>query len=343
MSIGIGHHTKVNSKAAAKQCAGMIKYGLRKTPYKNKVLINFISGPTIPGFPGMGRTNVIKSKYLGWFVTHFGIKLFSYFGNGMGKEDDIVDNFTSLFPDFYIIGGSSMDDYKQISSYQFIGEEVHKNCIVGLGISLDYPIFLKTLIGMHDTNKTFKITGSAYGGRLITSIENKPAKEFILDLLDIAEEQYGDMGQFYYRTANYFPITFDENPNFTSGVAGFLGDNVALGYKIRGEHVRFLSITGKESLDVIDKAFRAKSDFSFPFVFMSASAMVLNSLGTEAHTMKEKLDSHLKNIPYLMVCTVNENAKNPGKNAVSRVYSFNAMAPKIPLIENNLEEDTSIV
>jgi hypothetical protein len=260
----------------------------------------------------------------------------------MGKEEDIVDCLSSLFPNYYIIGGSSMDDYKQISSYQFIGEEIHKNSLVALGLCLDYPIFLESLIGMHETDKTFNVTGSAYDGRLITSVDNKPAKDSILEMLDITEEQYGDMGAFYYRTANYFPITFEENPRFTSGIAGFLGNSVAVGYKIRGKHVRFLSITGKESLNVIDTAFQNQNRDAFPFVFMSASAMVLNSLGTEAHNMKVKLDTHLRNIPYLMICTVNENAKTPGKPAVARVYSFNALAPKLTISnESNLSGGNS--
>lgn len=334
VAVGIGYHTKANPKAAAKKCAMMIKRNLKEKSSQNKLLIDFISGPTIPSLPIMGRTNVIKSKFFGWLATHFAIRLFSYFGNGMGKEEDIVDHLSSFFPDYYIIGGSSMDDYKQIYSYQFINREIHKNCIVALGCNVDFPIFLKSLIGMHNTNKTFKITGSSYNGRLITSIDKKPAKKSILDLLGITEEQYGDMSAFYYRTANYFPITFEENPSFTSGIAGFLGNSVALGYKIRGKNIRFLSITGKESLDLIDSIFKDVYNHNFPFAFMSSSAMVLNSLGMKAHNMKEKLDNYIKDVPYLMICTVNENAKTPGCKGFARVYSFNFMAPNITKTSN---------
>jgi len=329
VAVGIGKHTKINPSIAAKQCAMMIKNKL-KDSRKNKLIINLISGPTIPDLPILGRVNVIKSNFYGWLATHLGIKLFSYFGNGMGKEEDIVDSLSNYFKDYYIIGGSSMDDYKQIFSYQFINKECHKNSVVALGCHLSFPIYLKSLIGMHETDKTFKITGSAYGGRLITSINDKPAKESILDILGITEEQYGDLSGFYYRTANYFPISFEENSNFTSGIAGFLGNSVALGYKIRGNNVKFLSITGAESLGVIDEAFKnEKNGYNYPFVLMSSSAMVLNSLGSEAYTMKEKLDNYIKDTPYLMICTVNENAKSPGKSGFARVYSFNVMAPKI--------------
>lgn len=325
IAVGIGRHTKRNPKKAVEHCAQMIKEGLKKETSKNKLLFNLISGPTIPGMPLMGRTNVIKSRYFGWLATHLGIKLFSYFGNGMGKEDEIVDQLTQLFSDYYIIGGSAMDDYKQIISYQFFNNEVYTNSIVAMGCNIDFPIFMKSLIGMHETEKTFQVTSSAYGGRLITKINKKPAKEYILKLLGITEEQYRNMSVFYYRTANYFPITFEENLRYTSGIAGFLGNSVALGYKIRGKNVRFLSITGKESLDLIDAIFQNNNQ-SFPFVFMPSSAMIINLLGNEAHSIKDRLDRYIKNIPYLMILTVNENAGTPDEPAIARVYSFNVMS-----------------
>jgi hypothetical protein len=322
VAVGIGKQTKLNPKKAVKTCSYMIKKSLEKSKFKNHFLINVISGPTIP----FSKFNVIKSKIVGKLAAHLGYKLFSLFGVGVGKEDDMIDWMVNLMPDYFIIGGSTMDSGQMFHNYQFIDNQVHTNSIVALGCSTDLDIFIKSSLGVHDTNKTFDITNMVYNDRIITKINNKPAKEEFLSKLGIVEKQFVELGPFYYKTSNYFPITFEENNKYTSGVAGFLGDYVALGYKARGNKVKLLSITGEEIIDLIDDMFEEYNINKYPFIFIPCSFILVNTLGSRTNLIRKKLEENIDNIPYLMVLTVNENAGTPEEPALARVYSFNILS-----------------
>lgn len=322
VAIGIGKHTKLNPKKAVKTCSYMIKKSLEKSKFKNHLLINVISGPTVP----FGKINVIKSRLVGKIAAHLGYKLFSLIGTGIGKEDDMIDEMVSLMPDYFIIGGSTLDSGRMFHNYQFIDDQVHTNSIVALGCSTDLNIFIKSSLGVHDTNKSFDITNTVSNKRIITKINNKPAKEEFLSKIGIVEKQFVELGPFYYKTSNYFPITFEEDNKYTSGVAGFLGDYVALGYKARGKKVKLLSITGEEIINLIDDTFKEFNRNKYPFVFIPCSFILANTLGSRTNLIRKKLEEHINNIPYLMVLTVNENAGTPEEPALARVYSFNAMS-----------------
>lgn len=328
VAVGLGRHTKLNPKNAARKCSNFIKLGLKNSKFSNKLLINIISAPTVPKIPIFGRNNFIKSKFFGWLASTVGVRLFPLFGHGLGKEDDVIDKLTQLLPDYYFIGGSAVDSGKYLNNYQFIEDQVFTNSVVALGCKIDLPFFMKSVLGVHETDKTFNITGEKYDNRIITEIDNKPAKEQFLKILGITEDQFKNIDVFYSRASNYFPITFEEDKNYTTGTAGFLGNDVALGYKARGKKARMLSITGKEIIDAIDLIFDDHASNKFPFVFMSSSFIFLNTLGDNSYLLKEKLDCYLKEVPYLVIFPTAENAGTPDDHAITRVYSLNAMSLK---------------
>ncbi|RKX94914.1 MAG: hypothetical protein DRP55_10665 [Spirochaetes bacterium] len=326
VALGFGRNTKLHPRNAAKHCVNMIKNGLKTGDYGNKFLIDIISGPTVPNIPFMGRKNFVKSKVGGSFASSVGVRVFPLFGHGLGKEDDIVDYLTSLLPDYYFVGGSTLDTGDMFMNYQFIGEQVLKNSVVALGVDIDKPVFLDSMLGAHQLDIEFDITESIYKNRIITKIDDKPAKERFLGILRINEEQFNELGVFYYKTSNYFPITFRGKEKYTTGVAGFLGDNIVLGHKARGQRVKLLSVTGKEVLNVVEKTFQNISTDFFPFVFMSTSNIFFNMLGEKVYSIKNKLDEYIKDIPYLLVSFATENAGTPTDPAVTRVYSFNTLS-----------------
>lgn len=329
VAVGIGRHTKRSPKSAARQCSNMIKKQLKKSRYEYKFLINSISGPTIPKLPFVGRVNFVKSKIMGSFLSYVGMPLTEYLGYGIGKEGDIVDELGRQMKDYYIIGGSTMDDGKQLSCYQFCGKKVYKNSIVAIGGAIDTPIFLNGAINIHGFEKRFKITKTTFGNRIITKIENKPAKKRFLEIMNLPNELYKELSPFYYITSNYFPITFEGKREFVSGVGAFLGNNILLGYKARGNDAIILSVSGKETLKAIDTIFADCEKDVFPFVFISASGIrFITMLEDGVYKIKEKLDYFLGDTPYILIGPVNENIGYPDKPAFSRVYSFNALSFK---------------
>jgi len=324
VAIGVGKHTKMLPKEAAIKCAQMIKNQLKKSSYENKFLINIISAAKVP-FSGL---NIVKQKYLGWLFSNIIIRIISPLGYAWGKEDEIIDELVSCLPDYYITGGSSVDSGHISENYQFIGKKVVTNSIVAIGCHTDLDISLESNIGVHETDKKFEITRSKYNGRIITKVNKKSAKEQILKQFGLAEGQFGDLGLFYYRTAFYFPITYEENREYISGITAFFGNDVALGTKIRGKNVRLLYTTGKEVIDLINDTFHDFNKNQFPFMFIFSSLIFMNTFGSKTHIIKEELDKYLKEIPYLMVCPLYENIGFPNKKVATRAYSFNALSLK---------------
>jgi len=329
VTIGLGKNTKISPKKAARNCSGMIKLGLKNSGYKNKLLINMISMGKLPDLPYFGRIHIIKSKAIGWIATYIGLKVFPYFGYGFGKEEEVIDELSRLIPEYNIIGGSSVDSNDILDNYQFIDKKVMTNCIVALGISIDLPIDMKTTLNLHKTNTKFNITKTSRDGRLIKKINNLPAKKQLLDMLKLNEEQFSEFGPFYYRVSNYLPFIFEENPKFTSGMGGFFGNNIYLGYKSRGKKACLCSITGKDILDIIDDNINRGQTEQYPFVFMSSSSILLNTLGSKSHEIKKMLDTYLNETPYLMIGPITENFGTTNERAIARVYSFNSISFKL--------------
>lgn len=330
VALGVGTHSKRNPKRAGRTCANMIKKQLKTSKFKNKLVVTSISSGKLPLLPMIGRVQIIKSKFFAWLATYLGMKLFPMIGYGLGKEEDVIEEMSKCLPDFYLIGGSAEDSGDFLYNYQFINDKVLTNSVVAIGCKIDGKIFLRSLLGLHETDKVLEVTDVTPDGTVIKEFNKKPAKEQILQALDIVEEQFKNLGPFYYRTSLYFPLTFDDNKSYTSGIGGFFGDYVYLGHKIQGSKVRLLSITGDEIINMISNSFKDLETENFPFVFMTSSAILVNALGGRAYMIKDKLDDYIGGIPYLMMCPMTEYAGTPTKKAIARVYSFNALS-----IENN--------
>ena len=67
------------------------------------------------------------------------------FQKGVGREEEILDDFEKYFNDCYILHGSSMDDAKAMNNYQFINKEIGTNMIVALGICLDLNMDINSI------------------------------------------------------------------------------------------------------------------------------------------------------------------------------------------------------
>lgn len=319
VAVGVGKYTKIKPKYAAKTCANMIKKGLKKSKYNNNLIIDIISGPTIPNIPGIGRFMNVESKILGNLLSYFFVDFFSLLGHGIGKEGDILDELSKYFPDFQIIGNSSGE---RLFNYQFANDKVYTNSIVALGCSFDIPININSVIVSHETDKSFKITDTTYNNRIITKIDNKPARDTFFNLLDVDGHQFGNFDDFYYRTSVYFPLTFEEKKENTLGVCGLFGDNIVLHEKAAGKYVKLLSVTGKELINNIDEIIR-ESNKSSPFTLIFFSSLYSYILHDKTHDIKDKLEQFYGNTPFLAVGSLVENVKLKNKDPSVHVYSIN--------------------
>lgn len=326
VAVGYGIRTKRNPKKAARNCADMIRKELEKSPYKNKFLINMISAPIIPKIPFMGEVNNVKSRILGAMLTHIGMPIAHYFGTGVGKEQDVIEQLAVSLPEYYMIGGSSVDDGRMLSNYQFIGDNIFTNSVTALACSIDIPVSLKAQIAVHKTEKKFKITDATYHDYIVKKIEGKSASNYFLEeILEIPPELFYTLGPFYYKTSDYFPMTFEENSERVLGVGSLLGNNILLSHKMAGKNVVMCSTNGSEILRVIDSLF-LDNNKAFPFIFISSSTIYSFILRNKTIKIKDILDKHLGDLPYLMIQPIVENIYIPGEKPVARAYSTNVLS-----------------
>lgn len=326
VAVGYGRNTKRNPRDAAKKCAKMIITGLNKTHYKNKFLIDVISGPIVPLFPRIGRINVIKSQLLADLFSYIGIKLFSFMGFALGKEDEVLEALSSNLPDFSIIGGSAVDNGDFFSNYQFYNNDVMTNAIVALGCSTDEKIFLKANTGLRSNGIVFHPTDSTYNTRMIRKIDNVGAKKFLFgEKLGLSEYQIKNFGPLYYKLTYYLPIALDEKGKYSTGVGGVFGDNLLIGHRQKTDYIAMHFVRGNEILDIVKNSF-SNGKKEFPFMLMFSSAIYSFILRNKIFKLKELLDFQLGSTPYLVLQPTIENVKLPDESAYVSTYGFNALS-----------------
>ncbi len=323
VAVGVGHHTKAFPKRAAKQCAKMIKEGLQESKYRNRLLIDVISGPKIPKLPFKGRMNVVDNRIIGNILTDIGIPLFSLLGYGFGREEEVIKHIFDELGNYNIIGISATDDSSCFENYQFLDDNFFHKSIVSFGISMDMQIELNGFTYGHSIGQNINIK-TKNGGYVISSINDRPAKNELFRMLNITKNQIGNLNAFYYRLSDYFPISYTDKRSFVTGIGGLYGDNIILGYKAQDNKVNILTTSGMELINKIEEYLNAYKNGNIPFFLFFSSFITLNILGNRIYRIKDIIETKTGNIPYLVVYSLNENiSKN--KQVLSRVYSFNGL------------------
>jgi len=83
---------------------------------------------------------------------------------------------TKLLPDYNMILGTAMDDYKTgLCNYQFFNNEILTNSMVNLAIATDLDFDVFTNHGMKKSNIKFNITKLSRNKHIIREINNKSA------------------------------------------------------------------------------------------------------------------------------------------------------------------------
>ena len=118
-SVGIGSNIKRNPEKAVKECIEMIN----KQNKKSDFYLEFISGPIIPNFPGIGKQTVIRSKTSGNLMKKMIPTLFKA-NMGTDRADEFL-NYLSKHIDRPLIGAVCYDDGKLSKNYQFFNKKIY--------------------------------------------------------------------------------------------------------------------------------------------------------------------------------------------------------------------------
>ena len=322
VAVGVGKNTKRNPIRAAKQCAEMIRNRLKESPYSNKFLFNFISGPVMPSIPGVGQKKYIRSG----FVSNFAMQALSLsqalVQKGLGREDEIFEETVQQLPGYQMILGTSMDDYKGIKNYQFYNDTLLTNTIVNLGVATDLDLDVRTTHGMKKTDLHFTITKLGARNHVIHEINEKPAVPELLRLLQWPEGFLTEETMIH--TILYYPISLQRRGREVPIVMPvIMKDSILVPCIIDDGDVSILTVSGKDLIDAVQKNLHFFDDIQPEFGLFSACMTILQTLGHKTSILHKELCRYFKDKPFLLFYSAGEGTYSPETDITYANMSFN--------------------
>ena len=293
VSIGVGHNTKRNPEKAAKECAHAILNGLKDSKYSESFLFQLVSGATIPHFPGVGSSFIIKGKYKSSLAAKLIETSTKKLQNGIGREEEVLDEMSKIIEKSFIISGSASDDMKLSGNYQFINKEVMTNSVVAIGMKTDRELNVKYSHGFHKiSNEKLIITDSSFDRKIIKKINgNDAVKEFIKSI-----NWFDDMlDERLHRKTFFFPLGF-EYPDKTispSAIGAVLGGGFSFSYRTPSDELFVLTASGKSIVKAIDDCINNDSILTFGISCCANLVTLGDSIYQVQKNIKNKLDSFL--------------------------------------------------
>ena len=326
VAIGIGQNTKRNPKKAAKNCIEEIQKKLENSAYKNGYLLNIIAGAEVPNLPPLGTKKIIKPGA----STKAILKLFtasqSKLQMGSARDEEILEEITSMLPEYSMMSGATLDDGPGFKNYQFYNKQVLKNSIVALGLKTDNEVVVKSTRNMKKTNIEFEITKTSKDKRIIHEINGKPALGEFLRLLDWSEEVLNE--ETWLQTTFYFPIggktienSDDEDSAHVIGI--ILGNSLVLTCKLIGTHASILTIDGKGLFNAIDENLNY-IDFTPQFGLISSCITRFETLGYNMYDIRERVLTHMRDKPFIVFYVGGESTYSRSTGLSYSNISFNS-------------------
>lgn len=322
IALGLGKNTKRNPKKAAKQCYEIIKKELKNSKYKNKFLLNLVSGPEVPSIPGLGRKKIVKSGFISKFATQaFGISQ-ALFQKGLGREDEIFEEIVKGLPDYRMILGATTDDERGLGNYQFFGNKVLTNVVIALGISTDTVLDVCTTHGMKNTGINFEITKLSRNKHIIHEINKKSAVKELLRLLDWPENFLNDKTM--YKTILYYPISLKRHNREVPIVMPFiLKNSIMIPCMIDKGASSILTMSGNNLVNAMTENLNYFSRIKPEFGIGSFCITILETLGFNLNTIRNDMLHYFGDKPFIMFACAGEGTYSQTKKITYANMSFN--------------------
>jgi hypothetical protein len=322
VAVGVGRNTKRNPHRAAKRCTEMIQNGLKESPYKNKFLLNFISGPIMPSIPGVGQKKYIRSGFISKFAIQALNLSQTLVQKGLAREDEVFEETVKQLPDYQMILGTSMDDYRGLKNYQFFNDEVLTNSVVNLGLATDLSLDVHTTHGMKETDQNFTITKLGAGNHAICKIDGKPAVPELLRLLDWPEGFLNEETMLH--TILYYPISLKRNGRAVPVVMPLImKDYIIVPCIIDDGKVSILTVSGKDLINAVKENLQYFDRIQPEFGLFSTCVTILQTLGHKTNIIQEELCKYFKDKSFLLFYSAGEGTYSQTKDMTYANMSFN--------------------
>ena len=321
VTIGFGKNTRKNPDKAAKKLSNTIINAKNNSIDSSRFLFCILPGGTVPQLFGFGRKKVIKSGLISKLslpLLDFSIRLIQM---GPGREEEVFEALGKYMQDWYIMGGSSMDNLIQKTCYQFIGNTVHSTDVVGLGIISDLNCDIITTYGLERTGIKMKITKKGLRNCAIREIDGKPATQEFLQRINWPEEFLDDR---LYTKTFYYPLGYEYKNVLRPQIIGaFLGDNIACGYSIKTTEIEILSASGKSLINAMENCVYKIIKNNPRVVLGVACATQLETLGKGIYQAYDKFKEYFSDVPFIIGYFAGEESFSPVSPPKQLYDSFN--------------------
>jgi len=288
VAIGVGRDTKRNPIHAVKKCVEMINKQNRKIDF----YFEFVSGPIIPTFPGMGKRTVIKSKITGNLMLKAIPTLFKA-NMGTDRADELLDNLVCCINN-PLIGAVCYDDGKLSKNYQFYNKEILKNAILLLGISSDFKPEFQTVTALKPRGIKIKVEVEG-DGRTVKKINGKSASSELFKVLNWKEISIRKVEKFYSQ-AFYYPFCYHKKDKIHAAMLGLiLGENIYFANKLESNELELFGLTGNKIISESKKIFSKESKFIYGVICET----YIETLGSNIYKIKDIIDSSTKEYLFL--------------------------------------------
>lgn len=311
IAVGMGHNTKKNPVGASTEFAEMVKKEINDSRYSQNFLFVLTSGTRVPSLLGTGIKRVYKTKIPSSMLSRLLKTSFQVSQKGVGREDKILEEISRQLPDFNIIGGSSIDDNKMETNFQFFNNEIFTNTVVGLSIKTDMSLNLDSQVAVEKTDRFFK-AHTASEKYIINKIDNKPATKTFFKYLNWPDAL---MDERLHRRTFFYPILFEEKGEiFPEVIGGLIGNNIICGFDLRSDKLCIGRSSRRILINVIKKELEniTKSGTPKLGIVIYCSAL-LETLGRDFFKVQEIIKEYYHDSPFLLVTTGGEDFCIPNK------------------------------
>jgi len=310
VSYTIGHNTKGKPKSKAKKCSKEIREELKDSEHDEKLVFMFTSGSEMPSIPGLGSKRVYNSKVASFLASKLLWISSKLFGKGVGKEEIVLKNVSEELPEFKIIGGSTTDNNKMASNFQFFDKKVSRNSLVLLAVGINKNVYMTSEAAVEKTEEELKIKKGSKG-YIIKEIDDNYATEKLLERFNWPKEF---LNESLHRKTFFYPLIFEKEGEIFPEVMGvIIGNKIICGYEIDSERLFLGRTSGQTLLETIDKVFGnteifEKADLNFT-IYCSA---LLEAIGKDFFNLRESITENLGETPFLLIATSGEDFRVPG-------------------------------
>jgi len=323
VSIGCGRNTKRNPEKAAEKCAKTIREDLKRSNFPNKFLIDITSSGIVPMMPGVGRKRVITSR--------FGDVLLKTLNTtcrrlqiGPGREDEIIETLSKEMGDYEIIGGSTLDDNRWESNYQFFNKEVLTNSVTALGFKTDLKWEMNSTFGLKPTGLKMRPTSTTLFDCAIKKIENEPALGMFLKKMDWPKELIDES---MHRRTLFYPLCYKKGDVLCPRVVALvIKDALVFTNKaLKDGDMEIYSASGESLINSVKENLNNYDKNNLKFGFIVSCCARLEALGDATFKVYEEINNFYKDKPFLLFFASGEDVYKPGKSPVRLNESFNVV------------------